>query len=485
MLLAEGTYGYIYNLGRGIVMKKYKNGMTGVPGDFIREVSALKSVKSPYVIEVLDVDDEGIQLPYYEHSLYSAIKKKLPYNTKEILRSICLGLYELHSIGIVHSDVKPGNIMLKSEHEACIIDTGFSKMLEVDRNYGKRDMKIMTFYYRAPEVFLQEKYGFEIDIWSVGCTFVEMLEQEILFPIRNEEDILTEHFKLMGTPSYVLDEVRFSGQYRERFSNYGEEICYLIGGMLNTDYRDRFFLCDILNSSYLRENVKNERLKYGNYLDDYVSALRLEKIESRMIIMRKILLLWLISILDYFELHDSIYFRTVALIDKLIAMSVFGKVHINEENFQLIGLCCLFISSKYETSSCLTISDILSVSEYSRKELLHMEKRILKILDWNVCFPTLYNYVSLYSYDLTLTKEQVKIFLKSLYICTIYSGIYEWDYAIICILLGYIITNKILARGIDPLNQLTEQEQDTVLSCREFLLDMDEFDEISALKSLI
>ena len=155
MLLAEGTYGRIFEVRRGVVLKKYKNEMFGVSGDFIREVSALKSVRSPYVIEVLDVNEDSIELPYYSSSLYHAIKNKLPLHPQLLLKTICLGLYELHSIGIVHCDIKPGNVMVKDDGTACIIDTGFSKILEIDLNYGHRDMKIMTFYYRAPEVFLE------------------------------------------------------------------------------------------------------------------------------------------------------------------------------------------------------------------------------------------------------------------------------------------------------------------------------------------
>lgn len=490
MLLAEGTYGYIYSVRKGVVMKKYKNEMFGISGDFIREVSTLKSVRSPYVIELLDVNEGSIELPFYEYSLYNAIKdkeNKIPYNSKDILRTICLGLYALHCIGIVHCDIKPGNIMLKDENTACLIDTGFSKILQIDRNYGHRDMKIMTFYYRAPEVFLQQKYGFEIDIWAVGCTFVEMLERKPLFEIRDEDQILTEQFTLMGTPTYTVDEVRFPGN-KERFSEYGTNICELIGGMLNTDYKERFFLSDILNSAYLKEKEKkefeNERIKYGDYLDEYVIGFNLEKIGDRMKVMRKILLLWLVNMVEYFELHDTVYFRTVVLIDRLLAGSVLGKVYIHEENFQLIGLSCLFISSKYETSHCLTINEALSVCEYSRNDLLDMEKRLMRILGWNVCSPTLYNYLSLYSYDLTLTKEQISVFLKSLYICTIYPGMHEWDYSIICIVLGYIITKKTLQKGVAPLDSLTKEEQDSVLKCREFLFGLDEFEEISALKSL-
>ena len=484
MLLAEGTYGRIFEVRRGVVLKKYKNEMFGLSPDFIREVSALKSVRSSYVIEILDVNEDSIELPYYSSSLYHAIKNKLPLKPKLLLKTICLGLYELHSIGIVHCDIKPGNVMVKDDGTACIIDTGFSKILEIDRNYGHRDMKIMTFYYRAPEVFLEEKYGFEIDIWSVGCTFVEMLEGKVLFEVKDEDSILCEQFKLMGTPSYVLDEVRYSGEYRERFSEFGIECVDLIGGMLNTDYKERLYLCEILKRLDDKE-LKNERMKYGDYLDEYSVGFNLEKIGGKMVVMRKILLLWLINMIDYFELHDVVYFRTVVLIDKILAGSVLGKVYVNEQNFQLIGLACLFISSKYEMSNCLTIHDVLSVCEYTRKDLLEMEKRLLRILGWNVSFPTLYNYLSLYSYDLTLNKTQIKTFLKSLYICTIYSGLYEWDYSIICIVLGYIITGKSLERGSDPLNSLTEEEQESVLKARDFLMNQNEYEEISLLRSLI
>ena len=483
MLVAEGTYGRIYTVRKGVVMKKYKNEHFGISGDFIREVSALKSVKSPYVIEILDINEDSIELPYYEKSLHHAIKENYPLNAKELLKTICFGIYELHCVGILHCDVKPGNIMLKDEKTACIIDTGFSKILEIDRNYGHRDMKIMTFYYRAPEVFLQEKYGFEVDIWSIGCTFVEILEGKTLFEIRNEDEIICEQFRLMGTPSYVCDDVRFLGEYREKFYKYGEEVVKLIGGMLNTDFKERYFLFEILKC--LGEDVGNERLKYGDYLDEYIVGFQLDKLSDKMKVMRKILLLWLINMVDYFELHDAVYFRMVVLIDKLLSGSVLGKVYINEKNFQLIGLVCLFISSKYEMSNCLTIHDILSVCDYSRSDLLDMEKRVIRHLGWNVSFPTLYNYLSLYSYDLTLNKQEIKIFLKSLYICTIYYQLYEWDYSIIAIVLGYIITKKKLEKNSEPLNTLKEEEQESLLKCKEFLLSMEEFDEIKNLRSLL
>ena len=136
-------------------------------------------------------------------------------------------------------------------------------------------------------------------------------------------------------------------------------------------------------------------------------------------------------------------------------------------------------------SNCLTIHDILSVCDYSRNDLLEMEKRVMRLLGWNVSFPTLYNYLSLYSYDLTLNKEEIKIFLKSLYICTIYHQLYEWDYSIIAIVLGYIITKKRLEKHSEPLNTLTEEEQNSVLRAKEFLLSMEEFDEIKNLRTLL
>lgn len=60
---------------------------------------------------------------------------------------------------------------------------------------------VSTRYYRAPEIMLTwQKYDIEVDIWSAGCIFAEMLEGKPLFPGKdhvNQFSIITE---LLGTP---------------------------------------------------------------------------------------------------------------------------------------------------------------------------------------------------------------------------------------------------------------------------------------------
>jgi cell division cycle 2-like protein len=63
---------------------------------------------------------------------------------------------------------------------------------------------VVTLWYRAPELLLgTDKYGEEIDIWSIGCIFAELLTREPLFQGRNEVDQLSKIFALLGTPTTV------------------------------------------------------------------------------------------------------------------------------------------------------------------------------------------------------------------------------------------------------------------------------------------
>ncbi len=457
MLLNEGTYGHIYDLKNGTVRKQYKNDVNGIPADMIREIATLKRVDSPYIIQLLNVGENFIILPFYSYNLNQVFKYKVPYNKKNIFKCICLGLYDLHSIGISHCDIKPGNIMVKDENRAVLIDAGFSKVFEANRHFDIRSPKVATLYYRAPEIITGEKYSFEIDVWSAGCILAEMYTGSCLFKIDNETDLLEYQYYLMGTPTYHTDfELDFEpGVYREDFKKY--EIVELIGGMLNTDYKERWNISKVLNSDYFGEHLKFEHVleNYQEYLDDYDVDFVLNCSEKLME-MRKILYLWLISIINFYNLSDSTYFRTVMLVDRML---VGGKMDINEENFQLIGLACIFLAGKYEMIDGLSINEILSVCDYSRTELSEMEKIVFEKLNYDICQPTLYNYLCLYIHDLSMSKKQVLQLLKYFYVCSV-ENFYLWPYPILSIVASYII----LGKNID-IENVTEDERDDLFIC--------------------
>lgn len=96
----------------------------------------------------------------------------------------------------MHRDLKPSNILINENCDLKICDFGLARIQD-----PQMTGYVSTRYYRAPEIMLTwQKYDVEVDIWSAGCIFAEMLDGKPLFPGKdhvNQFSIITE---LLGTP---------------------------------------------------------------------------------------------------------------------------------------------------------------------------------------------------------------------------------------------------------------------------------------------
>jgi p38 MAP kinase len=101
-------------------------------------------------------------------------KQFIQYFLYQILR----GLKYVHSAGVVHHDLKPGNILVNENCDLKICDFGLARIQD-----PQMTGYVSTRYYRAPEIMLTwQKYDVAVDIWSMECIFAEMLEGRPLFP---------------------------------------------------------------------------------------------------------------------------------------------------------------------------------------------------------------------------------------------------------------------------------------------------------------
>ena len=138
-----------------------------------------------------------------------------PYFTRPrlcwITRQVLIALDFVHKMGLVHSDVKPENILLSSYSRAQVklIDFGSSCYL-TDRHSSY----IQSRSYRAPEVVLGLPYDSKIDMWSLGCVIAEMYTGEVIFQNDSIVSMLSRIEAICGPfPRHMIAQGRQSGRF--------------------------------------------------------------------------------------------------------------------------------------------------------------------------------------------------------------------------------------------------------------------------------
>uniref|UniRef100_A0A1I7Z647 Stress-activated protein kinase JNK n=2 Tax=Steinernema glaseri TaxID=37863 RepID=A0A1I7Z647_9BILA len=144
--------------------------------------------------------DLYIVMQLMDANLCQVIQMQLDHERMSyLLYQMLCGIRHLHAAGIIHRDLKPSNIVVKSDCTLKILDFGLARSAATDS--FMMTPYVVTRYYRAPEVILGMGYSENVDIWSIGCIFGEMVRARVLFPGTDHIDQWTKIVELLGTPN--------------------------------------------------------------------------------------------------------------------------------------------------------------------------------------------------------------------------------------------------------------------------------------------
>jgi serine/threonine-protein kinase len=157
---------------------------------FLREVRALGAIHHPHVVHALDADVEGGRLycameyvPGTDLGQLLRDRGALPIDTAcRYAAQLADGLRQISALGLVHRDVKPGNVLVTEDGSAVkLTDLGLARFESPDWGSGAADltrvgMMIGTPDYVAPEQIRDSRAAdIRSDLYSLGCTLYHML----------------------------------------------------------------------------------------------------------------------------------------------------------------------------------------------------------------------------------------------------------------------------------------------------------------------
>jgi serine/threonine-protein kinase len=130
-------------------------------------------------------------------SLQELLKKKgrIPIpSAVGVFSQICQGLHYAHEQGVMHRDIKPGNILIETSGVPKIADFGFAKYAEDDLSLTVSGAVMGTPFYLSPEQALNAKsVDRRSDIYSLGCTFYHVVCGRVPFQGETLAQIILAH----------------------------------------------------------------------------------------------------------------------------------------------------------------------------------------------------------------------------------------------------------------------------------------------------
>ncbi|ORC90359.1 putative protein kinase [Trypanosoma theileri] len=219
-VLGNGTYGCVLRCadtrsGEQVAVKISQK-------DAAYRRSAMNEIR---VLQLLSHNEESLKMLdfFEENGRLCIVSELLRTNFYELLRAhrfqpfsleavriagerVVKALSELHSLGYIHCDIKPENVMLRpSENDhrngedftkTCLIDFGAVRQFHENTYYD-----VQSLWYRAPEVLLGLPYTSLIDAWSLGCLLFELYTGKPLFPGETPQEQINNIVYTVGLPS--------------------------------------------------------------------------------------------------------------------------------------------------------------------------------------------------------------------------------------------------------------------------------------------
>jgi len=195
--------------------------------------------------------------------------------TKTLLLQLLSATAYLHSHWILHRDLKTSNLLLNNRGQIKIADFGLARY--TGDPAPSLTQLVVTLWYRAPELLLgATTYGTEIDAWSIGCIFGELLTRTPLLQGKNEIDQLSKIFELLGVPTdeswpgyrrlpnaksltFPKHSSTTGSHLRTKFPLLTKAGVDLLAGLLKLDPKTRTGAEDALGHEFFREEPRPKR----------------------------------------------------------------------------------------------------------------------------------------------------------------------------------------------------------------------------------
>jgi serine/threonine protein kinase len=235
--LGHGGMGEVYqathlSLEREVALKMLRRNVIDVYcGSLIQEARAASALDHPNIVKVYDVAEvDGIAyiaMEYIEGQTLRQVLSRHALRTKEVLEyagQIARALAAAHAVGILHRDIKPGNIMITRKRVIKVVDFGLAKRFdppesrsdETESTQGletgapriSQSHPVGTLSYMSPEQVLSLRVDVRSDIFSFGVVLYEMLTRVQPFAAPTDSGLIANILHMNPSPiSEIVSDV--------------------------------------------------------------------------------------------------------------------------------------------------------------------------------------------------------------------------------------------------------------------------------------